>query len=149
MKGGEGGGALPAVITNTLATFEQYLWLRHDRLRCKQVADESGNEPEREHPKQDINEWSPEQESEHSPRHPKHEGNDLSCDGQSGPIDALEVLIHDRRSGGYAPPSAPPTIRFKKHGPTVRAFLLPAQREVQSRPGRCDSFRAPFPSRIG
>ena len=92
-------------LANTSATFEHGRWLIQGRLRRNKSAEETGNEPEHQHQEQHINDWPSEEHSKQAPCHPEYAGNDIGCDGCSVTFDALEVLIHDRNGGGYAPPN--------------------------------------------
>jgi hypothetical protein len=65
-------------LANTSAAFEHRRWLQQDRLRGKHFAEETRQEPESYQQCEYIDHRPPEQESEHSPRYPNHQRQDLS-----------------------------------------------------------------------
>ena len=66
------------MVMNTSAAFEHSRWLIQDRLRRKQPADKTGDEPERQYEQHDINNRPPEEQPEQPSCHPEQQGQDLS-----------------------------------------------------------------------
>jgi hypothetical protein len=91
------------VITNTLPTLEhgRRRWIQ-ERTRLIESPNEAGDEVQHEKQEQDVNEWSPQQNAQQTPRDAQHQAQNAPRHCHPRLIDDLKILTHDRESGGYA-----------------------------------------------
>src|SRR5882724_640779 len=92
-----------ARITNMLPTLEhgRRRWIQ-ERMRLIESPNEAGDEVQREQQEQDVNERSPEQHAQQTPRDAKHQAQNAPSHRCARSIDDLKILAHDKSSGGDA-----------------------------------------------